>query len=470
VIFIVGSRLAVLDFSERKKSQITYLGPKKIREIIFITLSQDSKYLAASVINHGNQATLLIFLIDNHSIPRISKPRHLQHAASRSFDGCSFSSNSELIAAFTNVQSEGILIYDRITEVLLRSVNIESYVSSVSFNPEDQSRICTTGTHLQFSRYTLKTVHNAPITGIQSSGSVYTCHAWLPDRRVVAGTDKGELIVIYQTNVQSTHLAFGSAEHYDYESEGKVSAILVDDRHVIAVSASNYTAVFEISPLLASTGVTSSTTSQRALTLKAKFRFGNGVNEIKGISLHKHMHPSLQSPVILLVISRTSICAFEMIAAGPTEGPTRGSEGTPVLARTLASTPGLAKTLARTVNLSPTKLMRQSSFTSKSPSNSVSIDLEWIDIIGKALYNFHGDQIDSLCVATRSSSFVTSSLLDKTIRVWDYTKPYDSSDMTEDYSDRGDNMPFKIAMHPSGWTIACATEVYTYIYIYMFYI
>jgi hypothetical protein len=82
------------------------------------------------------------------------------------------------------------------------------------------------------------------------------------------GTDKGELIVIYQTNVQSTHLAFGSAEHYNYETEGKVSAILVDERYVIAVSASNHTAVFEISPLLASTGVTSSTTSQRALTLK----------------------------------------------------------------------------------------------------------------------------------------------------------------------------------------------------------
>jgi WD40 repeat protein len=42
--------------------------------------------------------------------------------------------------------------------------------------------------------------------------------------------------------------------------------------------------------------------------------------------------------------------------------------------------------------------------------------------------------------------------------VWDYTKPYDSSDMTEDYSDRGENMPFKVAMHPSGWTLACATK------------
>jgi hypothetical protein len=275
--------------------------------------------------------------------------------------------------------------------------------------------------------------------------NIFTCHAWLPDRRVVAGTDKGELIVIYQTNVQSTHPAFGSAEQYDYESDGKVAAILVDDRHVIAVSATNYIAVFEISTLVASTGVTSSTTSQRALNLKAKFRLGSGVNKIKGISLHKHLHPSLQSPVILLVASRTSLCTFEMIAAGATEGSSRVLEGTPVL--------------ARTVNPNATKLMKQSSaVTTKPPSNTVPVDQEWIDITGKAFYNFHGDHIDSFCVATRSSSFVTSSVLDKTVRVWDYTKPYDSSDMTEDYSDRGENMPFKVAMHPSGWTLACATK------------
>jgi len=43
-----------------------------------------------------------------------------------------------------------------------------------------------------------------------------------------------ELIVIYQTNVQSTYLAFRSTEHYNYEAEGKLSAILIDDQHVIA--------------------------------------------------------------------------------------------------------------------------------------------------------------------------------------------------------------------------------------------
>ena len=433
VIFAVGSRLAVLDYAESNKSKLTYLGPKKVEEVLFIAISADLKFVAASIKIQGSNATMLIHQIDKQGVSPFRSPRQLQHAASSSYDGISFSSDSALIAAFTDVHSEGILIYDRFKEALLRSVNIGSPVTAVSFNPDDSSRLCTTGALLQFWRYTAKAIHNAPIAGLQNRSCAYTCHAWLPDRRVVVGTDFGELVVVHQSSVQSIHLAFGSADQYNYETEGRVIAVLADERHVVAASSCKSIGVFEIIKLIANSGSVSSVNCQSALLLKAKFKLGAGVGDIRGIQLN--MRSNVQSESKVIVVSQTSMSSFELCG--------EASEGLEAL---------------RTGRPSSASLTRTNANNTLNNTNNTVVEIEWVDLPGKSIYSFHGSRIDALCCATRSSSFVTSSTKDNTVRIWDCSKPFSSSDVTEDYSDHKKDMPVKIDMHPSGWTVACATR------------
>lgn len=429
VLLVVGSRLAILDYIDNNRSKLTYLGPRKVTEIIFVSISSDLKYVATSIDAPNSKAIMLIHLLENHSISQFRTPRLLQHTSSDSYDCITFSADSTLIAAITNVQSEGVLIYDRVKEILLRSVNIGSLVTSVSFNPDDNTRICTTGTLLQFWRYTVKAVHNAPIAGLHSSSVIYTCHTWLPDRRVVVGSDRGELIVISHSSVQSTHLAFGVVDQHDYESEGKVAAILANNNHVVAANSSNSVAVFEIVHLSASTTTVSSSNSQVALILKSKFRLGSGVTDITGLQLS--IKSNAQSDSQLLVVTQTALLSFELfdcpsIGLLPEHSFLRGMRP-----------------------ISPLPLSRP---------NTSSLEPEWVDLQGKVLYSFHGGQIDRICLAPRSSSFVTCSAADCSIRLWNYTKPFCSPEVTEDYQDHRKDMPLEIALHPSGWILACATR------------
>ena len=44
------------------------------------------------------------------------------------------------------------------------------------------------------------------------------------------------------------------------------------------------------------------------------------------------------------------------------------------------------------------------------------------------------------------------------MRVWDGSSPFYSPDAVEDYSERCDDTPIVIDLHPSGWTMACAMK------------
>ena len=431
IVFVVGSRLAILDHVDSNKSKLTYLGPKKVAEILLLALSPDLKFVAASVRILGSNATMLIHQIVKLNVSNFRAPKILQHSGSNSYDGITFSANSELIAAFTDIQSQGILIYDRIKEVLIRSVNIGTHVSTVSFNPEDSSRICTTGEQLQFWRYTAKAIHNAPIAGLQNRDCNYTCHVWLHDKRVVVGTDTGELVVVHQSTVQSIHQAFGSAEYHNYELDGKVRSILCDENHVIAVSSTNCISIFGIIKFVAHTGTVCSLNTLSALQLKAKYRLHCSVTEIKGIQLNIKLNQQLDSSV--LVVTNTCVCSFLLT-------------GIPVEGQAEQSTSPLALRQNRPTSPVTTKM------------NNNNVDLDWIDLPGKIIYTFHGNKIDTLCLSSRSSSFVTSSIKDNTVRIWDSCKPFASPDVIEDYSEHSKDMPIKLDLHPSGWTLASVTK------------
>ncbi len=87
--------------------------------------------------------------------------------------------------------------------------------------------------------------------------------------------------------------------------------------------------------------------------------------------------------------------------------------------------------------------------------------LDWIDLASeKMLFNFHKSSIHSLSLATQNNTFVTGSFDDATVRFWDYNSPstFHSSELIETFSDKQDENPFHIDIHPSGLFVACASE------------
>ena len=69
-------------------------------------------------------------------------------------------------------------------------------VHRADFSPNDPSAICVTGnTVLRFFRVVESQLR--PVTlGFKRDLQDYTCHLWLPDDRVIVGTDAGELLVV----------------------------------------------------------------------------------------------------------------------------------------------------------------------------------------------------------------------------------------------------------------------------------
>jgi hypothetical protein len=422
VIFVVGSRLVILDYAARSKSKITYLGPAEVTEILLLSLSPDHKYVAASIRVESGKATMLIHQIEARGVSQFRTPRFITNNVSGSFLGISISADSSLIAAFTNSQSAGILIYDRIRQILIKSVNVGSLVTSVSFNPDDSTRICTTGELLQFWRCTDKAAHNAPITGLPRCESSFTCHIWLPDRRVVVGTDSGDLIVVFQSSMQSVHSAFGDGVYESHSSrrEDKVVALFAVESTVIAVSPVSTVAVFDIVQLAPSSSAVGSITVQRALILRARFRLGPCDSPLTGVQLG--IPKKSQSGPILLVTTHTALTSYNL------------SENHESLGGEL-SVPSLDPY-----------------------TDPVEIEPILQNLQGRIIYSFHGSHIDHLCLSNLSSVLTTLSKKDMSVRVWDGTSPFHPPEVIEDYSERCDDMPIVIDLHPSGWTMACALK------------
>ena len=422
VIFVVGSRLVILDYAARSKSKIMYLGPTEVTEVLLLSLSTDLKYVAASIKVESGKATMLIHQIEAQGVSQFRTPRLITNDASESYLGISFSANSSLIAAFTNSQSVGILIYDRIRQVQIKSVNVGSLVTNVSFNPDDSSRICTTGALLQFWRCTDKVVHNAPITGLPRCKSSFTCHIWLPDRRVVVGTDSGELVVVFQSSVQSVHSAFGGGANESHSSrrDDKVVAIFAVENTVVAVSPVSTVAVFEVVRLAPSSSAVGSITVQKALILKARFRLGPCDSPLKGVQLG--IPRKLQLGPILLVTTQTALTSYNLSDNQESMG---GELSVP--------------------SLDPC-------------TDPIEIEPMLQNLLGRVIYKFHGSHIDHLSLSNHSSVLTTLSKKDRSVRVWDGSSPFYSPDAVEDYSERCDDTPIVIDLHPSGWTMACAMK------------
>ena len=68
-------------------------------------------------------------------------------------------------------------------------------VNQVSFNPQDNTQICTVG-HGLFKMFRYAESALKPSQSLKQENFNFTCHCWISDDRLLAGTDQGKLFVI----------------------------------------------------------------------------------------------------------------------------------------------------------------------------------------------------------------------------------------------------------------------------------
>ena len=68
-------------------------------------------------------------------------------------------------------------------------------VNQVSFNPQDNTQICAIG-HGLFKMFRYAESALKPSQNLKQEHYNFTCHCWISDDRILAGTDQGKLFVI----------------------------------------------------------------------------------------------------------------------------------------------------------------------------------------------------------------------------------------------------------------------------------
>jgi WD40 repeat protein len=144
IVHVVGNRVALFDFGDKKSMILP--SANDVSKVLLLCLSNDKRYLAASVqLTDSQEATILIYDMSSHTTGVIQKPRVISNPAATQFTCMCFSNDSNFIACSTDVLSEGILVYDRVRETVTKRVSLPKAVTQISFNPSDDTKLCTTG-------------------------------------------------------------------------------------------------------------------------------------------------------------------------------------------------------------------------------------------------------------------------------------------------------------------------------------
>lgn len=263
VLYAVGKKLVMFDSSE-PKATVIHLAFVEVISIGMFSISSCRKYLtvAAKIAPlRERRANLITYELETlNDVPK--RPVIMDFMSSSTeneyinFTCISFSSDSSILAAATNLHTVGVLVYDRASGALQHQIITKDLILSVSFNPTDNSRLCTTGSNdlFQFWRCTQRLLNAIPIAGVKRASQSYTCHTWVTEHQVVAGTDAGYLALVHGTDLQAgSKFAFGGPNQPDRE-EGGVCHLISRNDIIIAVSQSNCLGIFEVRPAGTVTG------------------------------------------------------------------------------------------------------------------------------------------------------------------------------------------------------------------------
>lgn len=338
-IATVGSKIISFDINANH-DKVTNLVDSYDNDVLYVasmTLSADCKYLATLVIIKDTEenigtAKFLIYNLENrfqgHSRPRVityketpvGHPNHLRNMKNLEspvaieITCMAFSHDSHFFACGSTIKSSGLIIFDHFRGTVYQKISIESTVRHITFNPENNMKICTTGDLglFKFWRFSDKAVHAAPVTGLKMGDFTYTYHAWIDESGVlIGGTNKGFLVIVQGCEQTAPiQYAFGNgssvADAYGV-NENTISTILVRGDIVCVVSVTNLFAVYEVRRGLATEK--NKIAPFHSIVLLTRISLPN-VDFILG--LQWCLQDSLTS-YLMMGISSTSVFQFELI-------------------------------------------------------------------------------------------------------------------------------------------------------------
>ena len=410
------------------------------------TLSADASLLAVVVnkkekegVDHDVSAVLYIYDMVAQLKHKPQKPKKISYVPEKkpdqygplSFLCSAISNDNTCIAAALNIGELGVVVYDVVLLKILVKVGTTTLLKQISFNPYDSTKLCTIGhkNNCAMWRITPKSAYVSPVHALtQVPHNIFTCMTWLEgeeEARFIAGSHLGYMLLVQNGDqVGPPVWPFGTPEGYDFASEQEghvdspVTAILERGDYVIVASDLNYIAIYEVKKYAAS-----GTNDASATLLPCKRYCLSDVTSITGLQWCSR---TVTSSFAIVLSSPAGVVAFDTRAdefgskAGILDGP----------------------------SVSP-----------KASSKKIDSAIEW-DIVksDRKLCDFHSGGIHSLAVASRTSTIVTASSIDESVKITDFSQATGPSFVSTTFSDRKDEIPNSVDMHPSGMFVALAGE------------
>jgi WD40 repeat protein len=454
-VVAVGTGLMIFD-NNAHGIRKTFLVDSHNTDVAYITQivrSFDGKFLA-TVVKMKNEdehsVYILLYTVEHlrseHRSPRLityRNPSFIAGGEKIELNCLAFSHDSQFIAIGTNIPAVGVVIIDQRKGDVFQTIPTNSIPSHITFNPLDPLKICVTGTNglFQFWRFTVKSIHLAPVVGLRGHSVNYTHHTWITpytDALVIAATSTGLLAVVMGGEQKGANVhAFGapaaaSSPHHHHHQHGNkqkdahranehsIVQIMVRGDVILVVSPYNEIVAFEVRRVIQSKGINNLFPT---LGLLKRYRLSN-IDEVVGMEWC--IRDSVTSFAVV-GMTRQSVFHVEVIGDIDTEvtaGINSAGDAAQDAADLLASA-------------------------------------EWVSIANEQpIFRFHGDEVHSMATASRTNTMVTSSHTDGTVRVWNYTTPssYRASWVVESFVDRPQENPLHVDIHPSGLLVLMAID------------
>ncbi|NWR55089.1 CFA57 protein, partial [Bucorvus abyssinicus] len=177
-------------------------GPEKSRGVRALAVSPNRRYLAVSE-TVAEQPVLTVYELSSETARR-RRMLSASELPAREAVALAFSPDCRYLAAATAPPEAHLTYWLWEKQRLMAAVRIEapgSGVCQVSFSPQDNPQVCITGNGFfklfKYSEGTLKQVNLQ-----KGEPQNYLCHAWLSEKEVICGTDRGKLILFETGELQ----------------------------------------------------------------------------------------------------------------------------------------------------------------------------------------------------------------------------------------------------------------------------
>ncbi|XP_027141761.1 cilia- and flagella-associated protein 57 isoform X2 [Larimichthys crocea] len=192
VVFPCGNNCVCYNTVQRCQRFIP--GSDKSQAMRALAISANRRYLAVS--ECGGKATITVFDLQ-HEQGRKRKVLTAGDLLVQEFVCMAFSPDSKYLIGQTGGPEWTLIFWLWEKQKVLATVktsNTNNPVSQVSFNPHNNMQLCVSGTGVfKLFRYSEGALKQSSFPKVESIN--FLCHTWVTMERVIAGTDKGRLLV-----------------------------------------------------------------------------------------------------------------------------------------------------------------------------------------------------------------------------------------------------------------------------------